>query len=378
MINNGITRIGGGDSTTILPHKQRSSNIELYRIIVMLLIVAHHYVVNSGLLEPIRENPLSNYSIFYYLFGAWGKTGINCFVLITGYFMCTNNISLRKFLKLYIWIVFYSVVILLIFALTGYQNLSVKNLLVLLPFRIVHSDNFEHAFLVWWLFIPFLNLFINTINRIQHLKIILLMFTVFSIYSFVPKILMIDVNPVCWFSTLYFIASYIRKYPKYIPNHKSARLWGWMSVILIALGMLSIYVIVWIGSHIGKQLPQYYMLADSQQPLSLAISIATFMYFKNLKIRANKIINTIAASSFGVLLIHANSDTMRQWLWKDTIDCVGHYDAPYYWLYAIGCVLVIYAICTVIDIVRIKTIETPLLNATETLCLNVYNKINRK
>ena len=31
--------------------KVRSSNLELYRIIAMLLIVAHHYVVNSGLLD---------------------------------------------------------------------------------------------------------------------------------------------------------------------------------------------------------------------------------------------------------------------------------------------------------------------------------------
>ena len=29
--------------------KNRDSNLELYRIIVMLLIIAHHYVVNSGL-----------------------------------------------------------------------------------------------------------------------------------------------------------------------------------------------------------------------------------------------------------------------------------------------------------------------------------------
>lgn len=28
---------------------KRSSNIELFRIITMLIIVAHHYVVNSGL-----------------------------------------------------------------------------------------------------------------------------------------------------------------------------------------------------------------------------------------------------------------------------------------------------------------------------------------
>ena len=37
---------------TISATKVRSSNLELYRIICMLLIVAHHYVVNSGLTYP--------------------------------------------------------------------------------------------------------------------------------------------------------------------------------------------------------------------------------------------------------------------------------------------------------------------------------------
>lgn len=46
------------DSTQMLPpseyvsrKSERSSNLELYRILVMLLIVAHHYVVNSGLVD---------------------------------------------------------------------------------------------------------------------------------------------------------------------------------------------------------------------------------------------------------------------------------------------------------------------------------------
>ena len=65
--------------------KIRESGIELFRIISMLLIVAHHYVVNSGVLKIANADPLSFNSIFLCLFGAWGKTGINCFVLITGY-----------------------------------------------------------------------------------------------------------------------------------------------------------------------------------------------------------------------------------------------------------------------------------------------------
>lgn len=78
----------------------RDSNLEFYRIITMLLIVAHHYVVNSGVMDLMYKNPFSANAIFLFIFGMWGKIGINCFVLITGYFMCKRTITVRKFLKL--------------------------------------------------------------------------------------------------------------------------------------------------------------------------------------------------------------------------------------------------------------------------------------
>ena len=81
--------------------KHRDSNIELYRILVMLLIVAHHYVVNSGLIYDMNNVAISSRNVYFSLFGMWGKIGINCFVLITGYYMCTSKITLYKFLKLF-------------------------------------------------------------------------------------------------------------------------------------------------------------------------------------------------------------------------------------------------------------------------------------
>ena len=81
------------------------------------------------------------------------------------------------------------------------------------------------------------------------------------------------------------------------------------------------------------------------------------MYFKNLGIQYSKIINTIAASTFGVLLIHAHSDEMRQWLWKDFIDVKSHYVIDNYALYSIFVVLTIFSVCTIIDYIRIHTIE---------------------
>lgn len=345
--------------------KGRSSNLELYRIVCMLMIVAHHYVVNSGLTAvdgPMRAAPLAANSIYLYLFGMWGKTGINCFLMITGYFMCTSKITVRKFLKLYLWVVFYGIVINGIFLATGRLEFSPSLLSVFFPFRNIHSSSFISAFMVWWLFIPFLNVLINNIDKRMHQLLMLLLVVVFTVYPFVPKVLNIEVNPICWFSTIYVIASYIRKYPESINKSDSARFWGWTSLALVVISMISVVAILLLGNYLNRDVPQYYMVADSYMPLALLVSVSTFMWFKNLRIPQSRLINAIGGSTFGVLLIHANSATMRQWLWTDTIDCVGHYGLPLGQLIAYSClsVLAIFAICTILDRLRVKALEEPL------------------
>ena len=191
--------------------KPRLSNLELFRIIVMLLIVAHHYVVNSGLMTVMAENPTSAKSMFLYLFGWAGKTGIDCFVLITGYFMCKSDISLRKFLKLFGAFYFYKVLFFCIFTTTGYAELTPKFVIKSLMPIVSIKDGFVSCFLVFFCFIPFLNILINGMTKRQHqllLGLCLLVYTVF------PQMLIkVTFNYVGWFMVIYFIGSYFRLYP---------------------------------------------------------------------------------------------------------------------------------------------------------------------
>ncbi len=53
------------------------SNIELLRIVSMFMILTHHYVVNSGIMEGFGAGSTSINYIFLALFGMRGKTGIN-------------------------------------------------------------------------------------------------------------------------------------------------------------------------------------------------------------------------------------------------------------------------------------------------------------
>ena len=336
---------------------QRDSNLELYRIIVMLAIVAHHYVVNSGLTGVINENSLMNFnSLFLLLYGCWGKIGINCFVLITGYFMCKSNITVKKFLKLVLEWLFYKYVILAIFVLTGYQKFTVIELIKnILPIRTL-TNGFTSCYIVFFLFIPFLNLLIHTMNEKQHRWLLILSLSVFSVLASIPGI-NVGSSYVFWFMNLYLVSSYIRLYP--IPLFENTRFWGWMSLLAIVCSYVSVVAMAWMKDTFGFSLGYYFFLADSNKITALAVALCFFLFFKNWKLKYNPLINTIAASTFGVLCIHAHSDAMRQWLWKDLCNNVGFFVSDYLVLHAVVVVLAVFAVCTVIDQLRIRFVEIP-------------------
>ena len=103
----------------------------------------------------------------------------------------------------------------------------------------------------------------------------------------------------------------------------------------------------------------YYFVTDSNTFLAVLTGLSSFMLFKNIKIKYNKIINTISATTFGVFLIHANGEAMRQWLWKDVLDNVGMYDSPLMPLHAILSVIGVFVVCSLLDLLRINFIEKP-------------------
>ena len=191
-------------------------------------------------------------------------------------------------------------------------------------------------------------------NQKQHLILIGLCLTAFSIPS--QFFFEVTFNYVGWFMVIYFIAAFFRLYaPKW---SNSTKFTGFAALVLLVISLSCIWG--W-GQYCimrGRNPAFFFFVADSNKPLAVATAVSAFLFFKNIKIGYSKIINTIAASAFGVLLIHANSNAMRQWLWKDTLNNVAQY--PDIYTHAILSVLAIYAICSAIDFLRIQLFETPL------------------
>ena len=120
----------------------------------------------------------------------------------------------------------------------------------------------------------------------------------------------------------------------------------------------------------------YYYVEDSNTVMAISLAVSLFLYFKNIEIKNSKIINSIASTTFGIFLIHTNSDSMRVWLWKKTVHVTEIYlkhDLKIIVLHVVLSSALIFVVCMVIDKLREKLLEKPLLTY-----MNKFNWINAR
>ena len=357
--------------------RPRQSNLELFRIILMLFIIAGHYVINSNIMASLQNDTVNANTIFLGGVSAFGKICINCFVLITGYFMCKSNITLKKFLKFVLEVMFYYTIIYILFCIFGVADFSAKEFFTrIIPIKSIGSD-FTSAYIILFLCIPFINILVNNMKKYQHLSLLAILLFTYTILGNLPWV-QVSFNYVSWFFVIYLIGSYIRIYPGKHSNN--TRLWAYISFILFVTAILSVILSLIIRQS-RNNFSIYYFTRDSNKILAVLCSISFFMLFKNLKIKYNHFINYIAASTFGVLLIHASGYIMTDWLWNKTLKTSLMYGNSLLPLHLLLSVLVVYATCVIIDKLRIKFIEEPLFKKIspfiEKTEIRIKNKINQ-
>ena len=163
----------------MLVRKPRKSNLELMRIVLMLLVIAHHYVVNSGVASDWANGDYTPQAVLLLLFGMWGKICINSFVMITGYFMCKSRLTWMKILKLVAEVYFWNLVLTFIFAIAGNMgtNEIVKSLVW--PVREI-GGSFTASFIAMYMMIPFINRLLSALDKKSLLKLIGLLLFIFT------------------------------------------------------------------------------------------------------------------------------------------------------------------------------------------------------
>lgn len=135
-------------------YKKRKSQFELLRIIAMFLIVLSHANIH-GVLENGNSTLLKYpFSTAVSLLMVNGVIGVYIFVLITGYFMINSKISYQKIIKLWLPIVFWSLILYLTF---NWRQIQVIPLIKSIFPVIFNQYWFMTVYFLMYCLIPILN-----------------------------------------------------------------------------------------------------------------------------------------------------------------------------------------------------------------------------
>lgn len=335
--------------------EKRNPGLEMYRIICMLFIVLHHFAVHGLDSSDGFGSGINKYIADILSFG--GKIGVNGFVLISGYFMARSKYTVKKFLRLWGQVWFYSVTALgIFFLISGGGSIGgTGNILKALLPVLFSQYWFVTSFVVLMILSPFLNYVVQNIKEKQYRSLLLVLFI---LCSFVPTFIGSELSTsLTWFMFLYFIAAYKRLYNENYKDDKAIR-HGALAVLgIIALWSSSVLINL-AGVYSGREgillYSRHFMSMESV--IVLAVSYELFMAFLCRKRFYSNTINIIASGAFGVYLIHNNS-YLRIILWRNIVRYADRDNPVYLVLYSLLCVILIYVICTLIDLARQYTVE---------------------
>ncbi len=350
-------------------NKNRQSNIELLRIISILLIISFHYVYKSGYsFETLNYN-----SFIVKMFYFFGELGVNLFILISGYFLINSKFSMKKLIKLIIEINFYYVVSVVIEGKLNHTTLTTFMDYYQLFFAVILNRYwFATAYVLLYILSPYINKFIHSIEKETFLKLLM---TVIFLWSVIPTTFgiinsntetFLFYNRFIWMIVMYLIGSYIRLYN--IKNLKSKSLI--IAIITFAFMILSIFFIYKFGKIIRLE-PAYFWQPNSIPMLILSISI--FEIFINIKIPYSKIINMLASTTFGIYLLH--DGPLANYIWKVIFRTKKALNSRFSIIYIIYSALIIFFAGALIDLIR-QFIEKHTVN--KFLDSKCYNKISKQ
>lgn len=318
----------------------------------MILIVAHHYAIHGALNETLVFTS-NKYIIDFLSFG--GKLGVNCYFLISGYFMCTSKITVRKIFKIASEIWFYSLVMLILFntILVPNETIGGKRILrSLLPIT-YNAYWFATTYIVLMIISPYLNKFIQSMNKDMHKKLLVVCTTLFCV---LPSLIGagFGVNDLVFYINLYFVAAYIRKYVDI--NHLNVKKHITGLCITTLLVFLSIFIFNFVGSNFHIQILLDYSIHFSNSYSILLFIMGVEMFLISLKgSKSNNLINKISSTTFGIYLIHDNF-IFRSYLWKTLFDCKAAYYSDHLLVHAFCTISIVFCVCIGIELIRQRTI----------------------
>lgn len=334
--------------------KERKTNIELLRIIAMILIISFHYVYKSN----FTFEELSVNSFIVKVFYMFEELGVNLFILITGYFMVTGKFSVKKLIYLIIEVNFYYLLSILIGQKLGTIQLTTAKDYMMIFFPTIHARYwFITAYIIVYILSPYLNILIQNMKKKEYQRLLMILLLIWCIIPTIFGVFynttenMLFYSRLIWLIVMYLVGAYIKLYPIEIFSKKRNSI---LCTILTFTCMLVSIVIIYKFKNIFEKLGTteiaYFWTPNTM--LMFLLSVSIFEIFLNIKMKSIKIVNIIASTTLGIYMIH--DGVLQRYIW-DTIFKTTEHLSNNSWKIIIDIMIatiIIFIVGTIIDLIR--------------------------
>ena len=351
--------------------KERNSSVELLRIFCMFFLIIHHCVLHGG---AVGMDICGNRNIALFFLTA-GKIAFDAFLAISMYFLVDQTFRMNKFIKMWLLVLFYSVLFTLI-SLALRKSGGGGILASFFPIM-GNAHGFASAYLAFYLLLPILNK-TRTVSRfqLQWLIVVLIICQIGTqMMGSITGHYQILYSELLLFVLCYYISLYLKRYPLYICSSK----------LFLCLIIISIYGLrlslsyITTNSAILQRILNFVALniGDESSIFNLLAGYALFYLFLNFKMKPKKVFNVIAMGSFPVLLIH-DHNVFRDVIWSLIFRTQEWYYSEWFFGRLLLVAILVYTIGFALEVVRKILLEKPLfsVNIITRICTKIDNKLN--
>lgn len=326
---------------------RRDSNMELLRIVAMLLVMIVHADFRALQIPSVTDFYDDTYRTVMRLFiESLSIICVNTFVLLSGWFGI--RFRFERMFEFLFQVCFFSILGIGIATLTAPNE--VVSLRGVASFLLLGDKDywFVKCYLLMYLFAPVMNSFVEHCSERQF-RIFLLCFYAFqTVYGFVGGAEWFKLGySGLSFMGLYLLARYIRLYPNRFTSLNKR--WDMVVYFSFVVVMTLLSVAVLAAGQNPKIIGRIYAYTS---PLVIVPSVYFLLFFSKIKLSYNKVINWVAASCFAIYLVHSNI-----WLARHYDGVIQHLFATHrgfgFFAHAILFILLVFIVSILIDKIRL-------------------------
>lgn len=284
------------------PQAHRDSNMELLRIVAMLLVMVVHADFRALGVPSVSDFGDETYrTVMRLVIESLSIVCVNTFVLLSGWFGI--RFRFERMVEFLFQIFFFLLIGFGIAVATvpdqAISHRGMANLLLLGEW----DYWFVKCYLLMYFFAPVMNSFVEHSTE-RQLRTFLIVFYVFqTVYGLVGGAEWFKLGySGLSFMGLYLLARYIRLYPNRLTTMSKGR--DMIVFLSFAVIMTLIGVAVLAAGQNPKLINRMYAYTS---PLVIVAAVYFLLFFSKIKLGYSKIINWVAISCFAIYLVHSNS-----------------------------------------------------------------------